>query len=85
MKKHWKTVLVSMAFVLLFAIQIRDIIVINNIEGWLSSNYNFQTKLNQNSATVNDIEDLNRRVNLLERDVTKLDDAVTTILNYLNR
>jgi hypothetical protein len=85
MKKHWKTILVGVAFVLLFAIHIRDTIAINNMEDWLATNYSYQSKLNQGTASVNDVEDLNRRVTGLERDMTKLDDAVTTILNYLNR
>jgi hypothetical protein len=85
MKKHWKTILVSVAFVLLFAIQIRDVIVINNMEDWLSANYNSQNKLNQNNATVNDVTDLKKRVTELEWTVSDMDKTVQTMWNYLNR
>ena len=83
MKKHWKTILVIIAFVFLFAIQIRDVIVIKNMEDWLSDYYSYQSSLNRNNPSTGDVEELNERVSRLEVAVNNLDSAMQKVWSRL--
>lgn len=83
MKKHWKIILVTAAFVLLFAIQIRDVIVINNMEDWLSAYYESQNSLSQYSPPANRATDLDARVSQLEVTVSHLDSAMQKVWTRL--
>jgi hypothetical protein len=85
MKKYWKTILISLAFALLLAFQLRDFIVINNMQGQLSNYYSSPNRLSQTSASASDLDDLNKRVYNMERAVNNMDKAVQTMWNYLNR